>query len=119
MHNVNRRRQRVEEIASMRVLNNPAYIVDDKRMHLMNYDSRLESGMRYSLSLKKELFAKYTSKLEALNPMSVISRGYSAVFSDDGKLIKSVDQIEIGDKFNFKTVDGSVSAEVKGKTKNG
>lgn len=119
MHNINRRRQRVEEIANKRVLNNPAYIVDDRRMHLMNYDSRLESGMRYSLSLKKELFAKYTSKLEALNPMSVISRGYSAVFGDDGKLIKSVDQLEIGDKFNFKTVDGSVSAEVKGKTKNG
>ena len=119
MHNIGNRRQRVEEIANKRVLNNPAYIVDDRRMHLMNYDSRLESGMRYSLSLKKEMFAKYTSKLEALNPMSVISRGYSAVFSDDGRLIKSVDQIEIGDKFNFKTVDGSVSAEVKGKTKNG
>ena len=119
MHNIGNRRQRVEELANKRVLNNPAYIVDDRRIHLMNYDGRLESGMRYSLSLKKEIFAKYTSKLEALNPMSVISRGYSAVFSDDGRLIKSVDQIEIGDKFNFMTVDGSVSAEVKGKTKNG
>ena len=51
--------------------------------------------------------------------MSVISRGYSAVFSDDGSLIKSVDQIEIGDSVNFKTVDGSVNAVVKGKNKNG
>ena len=59
-----------------------------------------------------------TSKLEALNPMSVISRGYSAVFADDGRLIKSVDQVSVGDRLNFKTVDGTVSTEVKGKVKN-
>ena len=75
--------------------------------------------MKYVLSTKKEAFARHTSKLEALNPMSVISRGYSAVFANDGKLIKSVDQIEIGDSVNFKTVDGSVNAVVKGKEKNG
>jgi len=119
MHNIKNKRQRLMELGGKRVLNTPDFIVDDRRFQLMNLDARMESGMKYTTSLKKELFARYTSKLEALNPMSVISRGYSAVFSDDGKLIKSVDQVEIGDRFNFKTVDGSVSAEVKGKVKNG
>lgn len=118
-HNVKNRRQRVKELSEKRVLQGPDYIVDDRRISVMNLDTRLEGGMKYSLTLKKEAFARSTSKLEALNPMSVISRGYSAVFSDDGTLIKSVDQLDIGDRFNFKTVDGSVSAEVKGKTKNG
>lgn len=118
-HNVKNRRQRVKELSEKRVLQGPDYIVDDRRISVMNLDTRLEGGMKYSLTLKKEMFARSTSKLEALNPMSVISRGYSAVFSDDGTLIKSVDQLDIGDIFNFKTVDGSVSAEVKGKTKNG
>ena len=119
MHNIKNNRQRLSELSGKRVLNTPDFIVDDRRFQLMNLDARMESGMKYTTSLKKELFAKYTSKLEALNPMSVISRGYSAVFGDDGKLIKSVDQVEIGDRFNFRTVDGSVSAEVKGKVKNG
>ena len=119
MHNITNRRQRLEEIAGKRVLNSPDFIVDDRRMALINLDTRLENSMKYTVSLKKELFARYTSKLEALNPMSVISRGYSAVFADDGKLIKSVDQIEIGDSINFKTVDGDVNAVVKGKNKNG
>ncbi len=119
MHNIKNNRQRLEELAGNRVLNTPDFIVDDRRFQLMNLDARMENGMKYSLSLKKEIFARYTSKLEALNPMSVISRGYSAVFSDDGQLIKSVDQVNVGDRFNFKTVDGSVSAEVKGKVKNG
>ncbi len=119
MHNIKNNRQKLNELAGKRVLNTPDYIVDDRRVQLMNLDARMENGMKYSLSLKKEVFARYTSKLEALNPMSVISRGYSAVFSDDGQLIKSVDQVDVGDVLNFKTVDGSVSAEVKGKTKNG
>ena len=117
-HNIKNKRQRLEELAAKRVLNTPDFIVDDRRMQLMNLDMRLENGMKYTLSLKKEFFARYTSKLEALNPMSVISRGYSAVFTDGGKLIKSVDQVEVGDGFNFKTADGSVSAVVKGKVKN-
>ena len=119
MHNITNRRQRLEELANKRVLNAPDFIVDDRRMALINLDSRLENAMKYDLSLKKEAFARHTSKLEALNPMSVISRGYSAVFSDSGKLIKSVDQIDIGDSINFKTVDGDVNAVVKGKKKNG
>lgn len=119
MHNIKNSRQRLNELAGKRVLNTPDYIVDDRRFQLMNLDARMENGMKYSLSLKKEVFARYTSKLEALNPMSVISRGYSAVFSDGGQLIKSVDQVEVGDRLNFKTVDGTVSAEVKGKIKNG
>ena len=119
MHNIKNNRQKLNELAGKRVLNTPDYIVDDRRFQIMNLDARMENGMKYSLSLKKEVFARYTSKLEALNPMSVISRGYSAVFSDGGQLIKSVDQVEVGDRLNFKTVDGSVSAEVKGKIKNG
>ncbi|MBR5322813.1 MAG: exodeoxyribonuclease VII large subunit [Clostridia bacterium] len=119
MHNIENNRQRLNELSGKRVLNTPDYIVDDRRFQLMNLDARMENGMKYSLSLKKELFARYTSKLEALNPMSVISRGYSAVFTDEGRLIKSVDQVEVGDRLNFKTVDGTVSAEVKGKIKNG
>lgn len=119
MHNVKSGRQRLAELSGKRVLNSPDFIVDDRRFYLMNLDARLENGMKYSVSLKKEAFARYTSKLEALNPMSVISRGYSAVFADDGTLIKSVDQVNTGDVVNFKTVDGSISAEVKGKVKNG
>lgn len=118
LHNVKTGRQKVDELASKRVLNTPDFIVDDRRVRLMNLDGRLENGMKYSVILKKERFAGATSKLEALNPMSVISRGYSAVFADDGRLIKSVDQVSVGDRLNFKTVDGTVSTEVKGKVKN-
>jgi len=64
------------------------------------------------LSEAKFLLGKVSGKLEALNPLAVISRGYSAVYSQDKKLIKSVDQLSVGMKINFKTSDGSAEATV-------
>ena len=59
-----------------------------------------------------------TAKLEALSPLAVISRGYSAVFSDDGKLIKSVEQAGVGDEISFMMTDGKIFAEVKNVERN-
>ena len=50
--------------------------------------------------------------------MSVISRDYSAVFADDGRIIKSVDDIDIGENFSFMTTDGTVKGKVTSKQKN-
>ena len=57
-------------------------------------------------------------KLEALNPMSVISRGYSAAFGADGKLIKSIDDAEPGDELNLRLSDGIIIAKTLEKKEN-
>lgn len=111
--NVNIRRQRLRQLSERRVLTSPATVIDEKRMIILSIERRLESDIMLILSRKKNNFIQYTSKLEALNPMSIITRGYSAVFREDGTLIKSVKQIELGDGFYFKTFDGEVSGEVK------
>ena len=111
--NVNLQRQKLRRLSERRVLTSPAAVIDEKRMMTLSAEQRLESNIKLILSRKKNDFIQYTSKLEALNPMSIITRGYSAVFREAGTLIKSVKQIEIGDDFYFKTSDGEVSGEVK------
>ena len=54
------------------------------------------------------------SKLEALNPLAVVSRGYAVISDCDGVMLKSIDQIKIGDKINVKIKDGTVNATVSG-----
>ena len=81
------------------------------------YD-RLDSKMKFNLSSKKNEFVKYTSALESLNPMSVIARGYSAVYGEDGNLIKSTKQTQKGDKIKFRLTDGEVAATVDEVTEN-
>jgi len=79
-NNLKNRRKRVEELASRRVLNSPSYIIDDRRLALLTLTGKMESAQKILIADKKQRFVSLTAKLEALNPMSVISRGYSAVF---------------------------------------
>ena len=68
---------------------------------------------------KKRSFAEQAAKLEALSPMAVLLRGYSAAFGEKGKLIRSVDDAEIGEKIALSVSDGTIYTEVIGKeTKN-
>lgn len=105
-------RRRLDAAAKSRVLTSPKYLIDDKRMAVLSLSERMDSAFGMLLEKKRSLFAQKTAKLEALNPMSVISRGYSAVFLDDGTLVKSVTQVKEGDEFFFKTGDGKVGGRV-------
>lgn len=109
-------KRRLDVAAKNRVMTSPKYMVDDKRMYLLSMSERMENAILRLLDRRRQEFVKNTAKLEALNPMSVISRGYSAVFLEDGSLVKSVKQVKVGDEFSFKTADGSVRGEVKSTT---
>jgi exodeoxyribonuclease VII large subunit len=111
--NINLQRQKLRRLSERRVLTSPETVIDEKRMLTLSAERHLVSSIRLIMSKKRNDFIKYTSKLETLNPMSVITRGYSAVFREDGTLIKSVKQIKIGEGFYFKTSDGEVSGEAK------
>ncbi len=104
-------RNLLASLSKSRALTSPQNFIDDKRMALLSLSNRLEQEMKLSITSKRGLFASRTASLEALNPMSVISRGYSAVFDGSGKLIKSVNQIEKGERFTFRTTDGNVVGE--------
>ena len=62
---------------------------------------------------KLEFFTK-VGKLEALNPLSVLARGYS-VIQRDGKTVLSVNDLEVEDSITVRLSDGSVYATVRSK----
>lgn len=105
-------RERIEQISRKRCLSSPSVFFDDKRIALDNLANRLLDKTDTVLSRKMSELQLRTASLEALNPLKVIARGYSAVYKSDGKLIKSVNDIAVDDEIEFKTVDGSVSATV-------
>ncbi len=109
---IRQKRENLLKWSERKAIRSPQYLVDEKRMTLLSLEKRLESGEKYTLSQKKSGFVAAASKLEALNPLSIITRGYSAVFREDGTVIKSISQIEKGDTFTFRTSDGSVKGEV-------
>lgn len=103
------KRHSLNQLSDRRVMQTPSAVIDDKYLQLINIESRLTAAQKLNISKGRTDFAALTSKLEALNPMSVITRGYGALFKPDGEVLKSVEQIKTGDKFNVRLNDGVIS----------
>ena len=116
-HRINLYRAETDRLKESRVLLSPANLIDDKRMATMSYEQRLFASCKILVSQKKNSFTALTSKLDALNPLAVLSRGFSAVYGSDGKLIKDTKQVKTGDNIAIVTRDGKIDAEVKNTVK--
>lgn len=82
-------------------------ILTDRLIYAFN---NLVSG--YDTRLKTNI-----ASLDALSPLKVLSRGYS-VAEKDGKVITSVNSVEIDDNFNLKLSDGMLCCTVTSKGEN-
>ena len=60
---------------------------------------------------KKTNMVKNISKLDALSPLKTLTRGYS-IIQKDGKVIKSVNQLQKDDELEIRLIDGSTRAKV-------
>lgn len=105
-------RQRVEQCAKSPALASPTRYLDEKRTEVFGLARQLDHTMRLRLGEKQTVFAAYTAKLEALNPMAVISRGYAAVFDASKTLLKSIRQVKPGETVSLQLSDGTVHATV-------
>ena len=59
----------------------------------------------------KNNFLKLVGKVEVLNPLLTIKRGYSIVRKDD-KIVTSKKNIKKKDKLELEVVDGKINVEV-------
>jgi exodeoxyribonuclease VII large subunit len=76
--------------------------------------ARLERAMRTRLDRHRERLAGLAGKLEALSPLSVLERGYAVARTDEGRVLRTVEDFPEGSTFNLRVVDGTVRAEALG-----
>lgn len=108
-----RRREYLQRLSDSRALRSPMNFIDDKRMHLSTLTERLALSQTNSLSIKQAQLKAIAGKMEALNPLSVLSRGYSAVYGENGEIIKHTDQLTPGASITFRLADGEADAQIR------
>lgn len=104
---------RLDVLCEKRCLKSPQYYVEAKSEALAVLERSIDTAAMLILEKKGALLSKSASRLSALNPMSVLARGYSAVFTKDKKVISKASQAKIGDEIQLQLADGRISAEVK------
>ena len=106
-------RERLNSLAGRPVLQSPNRYFDDKRMELSRAEERLYSVVEGRIQREKMLLFAKSEKLNGLNPLAILGRGFSVAFTADGKAIRSVNELPSGTEFELKLADGQVSAVTK------
>lgn len=110
---IDTRRERLVTISEKRVLKNPLFYIEDKRVLLDHVQKQFVSAARRNVSLKKERFVHLAASLDAMSPLKVLSRGYSFVQKTDGSVVKAATEVTMGESLKLRLSRGSLSCEVK------
>lgn len=108
-------KQHLKALSGSATLQSPEQYLNLRREGLQHMDARLISAGAQIVYRKKERYIALVSKLDAMSPLKVLSRGYAMVQSADSKVIRSVHQVSAGDALYISLEDGMVSATVMDK----
>jgi len=72
-------------------------------------DNRLQAAARAVLESKNQKLCLAAGKLEALSPLTVLSRGYALVRDLNGNLIKRADDVKKNERLQVKLSEGDIT----------
>jgi len=75
------------------------------RQRVDDLTAQATGAVSHVLQLHRARLTGATARLDALNPLAVLQRGY-AVVRRDGEVVRSVDQISPGDRLSVRVADG-------------
>ena len=93
-------------------LKNFSRVFKDSKEILDSKEVEIERAMKLLLERKKQKIQVQAEKIISLNPLNILSRGYSLVKSNE-KIIKSSDEVNQGDEIEIKLYKGSLVGTVK------
>ncbi len=94
-------------------LASPLRLIDEKSFILDNLADKVLLSIKNSFSTKEKEFVEIISKLDALSPLKTMSRGY-AFAQSGGKIINSVNCVDVNDDITLNLIDGKIECTVKG-----
>ncbi|CDC70885.1 MULTISPECIES: exodeoxyribonuclease VII large subunit [environmental samples] len=105
-------RQRLDNLASKRVMRDQLAYVQDKRMELAHLQQRLGDLSGALLSRRRQRFSALAAALDAMSPLKVLGRGYAVARSQDGTILKSGREVAPGDRVSVTLSEGGFDAVV-------
>ena len=111
---VRRAAERLENLANRPVLKSPLASFESRKKALELLENRLISAQSGNIAKKRQRFVAQVSKLDAMSPLKVLTRGYALVAKADGKLVRSVADVEPKEPIAVRVSDGTILATVIG-----
>ncbi len=107
-------RARLENAKRSSAFTNPENIIKLPKLRLEGAKSKFLNVAEASVYKKRAKFTEAVAKINALNPLNILSRGFAYVTQGEN-VIKSVDELEIDSEIDIKFAKGAAKAVIKSK----
>ena len=108
--------KKINEFSLQLEARSPSARLENVSMRLNGASELLFKNMSNKLESKRLMLSSVVGRLESVNPMSVIGRGYSMALDESGNIVSSVFDVESGDGISVRVKDGNIFARVECKT---
>ena len=108
-------RQHLNVLSRSPALRSPTGYIEQREKSLELLKNRLIAAQNQSITRKNQRYIAAVSKLDAMSPLKVLTRGYSMAQTEAGEVLRSVRQVELGERVSVLLSDGKLSATVMDK----
>ena len=105
-------RERLTALERKRVLRDPMAFIADKRLLLDYTQKNLASLAEKQVGERRRRFAALCASLHAMSPLAVLARGYAVARTANGTVLRSADEVTVGETIDVTLGRGSLACTV-------
>ena len=107
------KRQQADQMEMRLKYLSPAKRIREKRTYSIQLEDRLQNRLQAILRERRHNLALYIERMKAVSPLEKLNSGFSYVEDTDGKNIRSVIQVEAGERLRIRVSDGVIDTRVE------
>ena len=111
---IRRAGERLQDLSGRPVLKSPLASFESRRKAMELLEKRLLSAQSGQIAKNRQRFVACVSKLDAMSPLKVLTRGYAMAAKEDGTIVRSVRDVKPRDPIAVRVSDGTIVATVIG-----
>ncbi len=111
---IDNEKNKLEMISKALAYHSPLETIHNRQLRLDSISSRLNAAYSFSVERNRSKLSNCASRLDALSPLRVLSRGY-ALITDKNGCITSVNDTEIGETIDLTLSDGKLGCLIERK----
>nr|WP_274615036.1 exodeoxyribonuclease VII large subunit [Vibrio parahaemolyticus] len=109
---IDTRQQAVERKHHRLQLNSPAKHLAQQKSRLERVEHKLLDAMDRKLLTMRHQLAIAAEKLDTVSPLATLKRGYSITQTEQGKVVRSADDVKMGDLLVTRLANGEIHSTV-------
>jgi len=106
-------RFQLESLASRPVITQPLERIRQSAIELDTLESSMNRAVRQGISRYDQELKEMAARINSVNPLAVLARGYSLTSSAEGRLLVDCESVRPGDKISTRLASGSIISTVE------